>query len=99
MKIRKHEVPIVRRGKSKVIAWSIELGVAAMKYNLSLNEFDGYKVIKRIDSSLLFKGKPSRRMLERFASRRHIPKGAQFTIGIFKSEDKSFQPHYLITVH
>ena len=101
MKIRKHEVPIVRIGKSKEIAWSIDLGVAEIKYDLSLNEFDGYKVIKRIGNFWLFKGKPSRRMLERFAYRCNLPKGAQFSIVIYKYKNKQWEtlPNYIITVH
>ena len=101
MKIRKHEVPIVRKGNSKMIAWSIELGVTKLNHELDVESFGRYKVLRNGDDYLLFKGKPSRRMLERFAYRCNLPKGAQFLIGIFKYKNKQWEilPNYIITVH
>jgi hypothetical protein len=101
MKIRKHEVPIVRKGNSKSIAWSIELGVTKLNHELDVESFGRYKVLSNGDDCLLFKGKPSRRMLERFAYRSNLPKGTQFSIVIYKYKNKQWEtlPNYIITVH
>lgn len=101
MKIRKHEVPIVRKGNSKLIAWSIELGVTKLNHELDVESFGRYKVLSSLGNCLLFKGKPSRRMLERFAYRCNLPKGTQLSIVIYKFKNKQWEPlpNYIITVH
>ena len=96
MKIRKHQVPVVRINKGECPAWSMS--------SLLLECCDkidkSHKVLCHDRRNILFKGKPSWRKLERLVCKMNLPKGFVLPITIWIGDGKAWRcDFYYIHIH